>query len=153
MAVGKTTLGRGLAVHLGLPFVDLDEEVALAAGASVRDIFRAEGEAGFRARERAALEAALRAPAFVLALGGGAAHQPGAATLLAGVEVFVLQRPWAALAAWLGADPARPLAAEAHRLYAARAPAEPALGRCVPLPGPDPQADLAVLIAAVETAA
>src|SRR5699024_7051134 len=48
---GKTTLGRALAAALGRPFVDLDEEIVRADGRSIPEIFAAEGEEGFRARE------------------------------------------------------------------------------------------------------
>ena len=52
---GKTTIGRALADRLGLAFDDLDDLVVAGAGRSVREVFAAEGEAGFRRRERAAL--------------------------------------------------------------------------------------------------
>jgi shikimate kinase / 3-dehydroquinate synthase len=72
MGAGKTSVGKALAARLGLTFVDLDEEIAEAAGASVPEIFREFGEVGFRARERAALRAVLsRRGAVVLATGGG----------------------------------------------------------------------------------
>ena len=48
---GKTTLGRMLAKSLGRTFVDLDEEIVKTNGRSIPDIFAAEGEDGFRARE------------------------------------------------------------------------------------------------------
>jgi len=70
---GKTTLGRQLAAHYGRAFVDLDDVIVAAAGQSIPAIFAAEGEAGFRAREAAAL-AALAAegePPLVVATGGG----------------------------------------------------------------------------------
>ncbi|MGZ3299115.1 MAG: shikimate kinase, partial [Asticcacaulis sp.] len=35
MGVGKTTIGRRLAEHFALPFVDADEEIEKAAGQSV----------------------------------------------------------------------------------------------------------------------
>ena len=54
---GKTTLGKLLAGRFGVPFEDLDDSIVLAAGGkSIPAIFADEGEAGFRARERAALE-------------------------------------------------------------------------------------------------
>ncbi|MCL1919905.1 MAG: 3-dehydroquinate synthase [Kiritimatiellaeota bacterium] len=70
---GKSTLGRILADRLGRAFVDLDKQIAAAAGQPIPAIFAAEGEAGFRAREAAALSAAAAAPApCVISLGGGA---------------------------------------------------------------------------------
>jgi shikimate kinase/3-dehydroquinate synthase len=70
MATGKTTLGRRIAELQGVPFRDLDEEIAARAGASVPELFRTRGEAGFRALEREALLASFGQPG-VLALGGG----------------------------------------------------------------------------------
>ncbi len=69
---GKTTLGQQLAAHYGRPFVDLDAAIVAAAGQDIPAIFAAEGEAGFRAREAAALaEVAGRAAPLVVATGGG----------------------------------------------------------------------------------
>lgn len=68
---GKSTLGKLLAERLDLPFVDLDAAVEAAAGMSVGAIFAAEGEAGFRAREKRALEVAAAGGRGVVALGGG----------------------------------------------------------------------------------
>jgi shikimate kinase len=47
------------------------------AGCPVAEIFAREGEAGFRARERQAMEAALTESPQVIATGGGWAAQPG----------------------------------------------------------------------------
>ena len=69
---GKSTLGRLLARRLARPFVDLDAEIEKTAGRPIPDIFAQEGEAGFRARERRALEEVARRPSAVVALGGGA---------------------------------------------------------------------------------
>jgi shikimate kinase len=71
MATGKTEVGRRLARLLGRPFVDTDGLVEAAAGRSVAEIFAAEGEAGFRARERDAVEKACAVPDAVIATGGG----------------------------------------------------------------------------------
>ncbi|MFR5795500.1 MAG: shikimate kinase [Christensenellales bacterium] len=54
-----------------LPLIDLDEEIARAAGKTIPEIFAQEGEAGFRARETAALERALAREDGVIATGGG----------------------------------------------------------------------------------
>ena len=59
MGCGKSTIGRLLAGQMGLPLIDLDEEIARAAGRSIPEIFAAEGDAGFRIHETAALGRAL----------------------------------------------------------------------------------------------
>ena len=70
---GKTTLGRALAAHFGLDFVDLDAAIVARAGQPIPAIFAAQGEAHFREVEAATLRAVLReAPGpLVLATGGG----------------------------------------------------------------------------------
>ena len=51
MATGKSTLGARLAARLGLAFVDSDVEIERVTGKSVAELWRADGEAAFRARE------------------------------------------------------------------------------------------------------
>ncbi len=72
MGCGKTTMGRILAKHLHKQFVDSDEEIQLRTGVTIPHIFDVEGEAGFRQREAAALEALSMRDNLVLATGGGA---------------------------------------------------------------------------------
>jgi shikimate kinase len=69
---GKTIVGQRLAADLELPFTDLDAVIASQASLAIPDIFTAEGEAGFRRREQAALAATLSSAPGVVALGGGA---------------------------------------------------------------------------------
>lgn len=71
-ACGKTTVGRVLAQRLAWPFVDTDDLIVAASGLTIRAIFEAEEEIGFRARERVALRNALRGDRQVVAVGGGA---------------------------------------------------------------------------------
>ncbi|MCA9531836.1 MAG: 3-dehydroquinate synthase [Myxococcales bacterium] len=75
MGAGKSSVGRRLAERRGVPFVDLDAEIARAAGTSIEALFRREGERGFRRREREAA-LGLREGACVVALGGGAVLDP-----------------------------------------------------------------------------
>jgi 3-dehydroquinate synthase len=71
-ASGKSSLGRLLARRLRATFYDLDALIEASAGQSIPDIFSAEGELGFRRRERDALETLLAGPSGIVALGGGA---------------------------------------------------------------------------------
>ena len=68
---GKSTLGALCAGMLGRTFVDLDTEIEKAAGCSIPEIFRKEGEEGFRRRETEALRHFSREKGLVLATGGG----------------------------------------------------------------------------------
>jgi shikimate kinase len=72
MGSGKTTMGRMLARHLGMEFVDSDEEIIKRTGVTVPHIFDVEGEAGFRQREAAAIRDLAGRHNMVLATGGGA---------------------------------------------------------------------------------
>lgn len=76
MGSGKTAVGRALARALGMPFHDSDAEVERRTGVDIPFIFEKEGEAGFRAREREAIEALTRLERIVLATGGGAVLLP-----------------------------------------------------------------------------
>jgi shikimate kinase len=111
MGAGKSAVGAVLAERLGLPLVDLDRAIERDAGRSIPELFRSEGEAGFRKREREAIEAVAGRRA-VVALGGGAPAQPGALARLvaSGTLVYLRARP-ETLAARVGADEARPLLA------------------------------------------
>ncbi len=76
MGSGKTTIGRVLAPRFGLEFVDLDQEIEARCGVAVSLIFEIEGEAGFRARESAMLDAVTRRNGVLLATGGGSVLDP-----------------------------------------------------------------------------
>jgi shikimate kinase len=69
---GKTSIGRRLAAHYGLTFVDLDQEVERHCGVDVNTVFEIEGEAGFRQRESALLDECSQRPDVLLATGAGA---------------------------------------------------------------------------------
>jgi shikimate kinase len=68
---GKTSVARLLAERLGWEWVDADEVLERTAGRSIREIFAAEGEAGFRDREAAVLEELCGGERLVVATGGG----------------------------------------------------------------------------------
>lgn len=76
MGAGKSTVGRRLAKVIGRRFVDSDQEIELAAGCGVSDIFAIHGEQIFRDLEKRVIERLLDEKDIVLATGGGAWMQP-----------------------------------------------------------------------------
>lgn len=107
---GKTTVAREAATLLDAPWLDLDAEIEAEAGCSIPELFAREGEAGFRARERAAMARALAEPPQIIAAGGGWAAQPGnldEAELLALVVLLEVTPAVAARRVGVAAD--RPL--------------------------------------------
>jgi shikimate kinase len=72
MGAGKSAIGKRLALRLGLPFVDADDEIERAAGCSIAEFFERFGETEFRAGERRVISRLLAGPPHVLSTGGGA---------------------------------------------------------------------------------
>ena len=108
---GKTVTGLALAELLGVPFHDTDEAIVRQTGRSIADIFVEDGEAAFRALERVEMTRALDEERGVVALGGGAPVQPGAAELLEGHTVVFLDVGIADASKRIGFDQSRPLLA------------------------------------------
>ncbi|MFD0786668.1 shikimate kinase [Micromonospora azadirachtae] len=108
---GKTTVGLALAAGLGVEFRDTDVDIERMAGKPIPEIFIDEGEAHFRALERAAVAAALASCPGVLALGGGAVLAEETRAALVGHPVVFLsvELPDAVKRVGLGAG--RPLLA------------------------------------------
>jgi len=77
MGAGKTTIGRLLARHRHMEFIDSDHEIEARCGVSIPTIFEIEGEAGFRKRESCIIDELSRRPGIVLGTGGGAVLDPG----------------------------------------------------------------------------
>jgi shikimate kinase len=75
MGSGKTSTGRPLAERLGYGFVDADAVIEQAAGCSIPEIFKRDGEAGFRALESQVLNAISQRHSLVVATGGGVVTQ------------------------------------------------------------------------------
>jgi shikimate kinase len=72
MGCGKSTLGRRLAEHAGLQFIDMDNYIEARNCKTVPQIFAEYGEKGFRQKERKALEELSEFTGVVIATGGGA---------------------------------------------------------------------------------
>lgn len=91
MGAGKSSIGRRLAVRLGLPFVDADTEIESAAGMTIPEIFAKHGEPYFRAGEARVIARILDQGPKVLATGGGAVMDPQTRALIRekGVSVWL----------------------------------------------------------------
>jgi shikimate kinase len=79
---GKTTVARLLAGRLGWSWVDADEVLEARAGQSIRAVFEAEGEAGFREREAEVLAELAQRSRHIIATGGGVVLREANRTLL-----------------------------------------------------------------------
>ncbi len=93
---GKSTVARRLGEALGRPVYEADGEIEKAAGRSIPEIFAAEGEAGFRARETEVLRELGKLSGAVISTGGGCVTREENYPLLHQNGVLV----------WLQRDPA-----------------------------------------------
>ena len=71
MGAGKTTIGKALAKELGIMFYDLDWYIESRMRRTVAQIFRDEGEEGFREIERNMLHEVAEFEDVVISCGGG----------------------------------------------------------------------------------
>jgi shikimate kinase len=94
MGAGKSSVGKRLALRLGLPFVDADTEIEAAAGLAVAEIFERFGEAHFRDGERRVIARLIDGTPKVIATGGGA-------FMADDTRALILERTHAV---WLDAD-------------------------------------------------
>lgn len=109
-ATGKSVLAPYVAERLGWRTVDLDQEIERAAEQPIPKIFEQEGEAGFRARERAAVQNAAALDGAVLATGGGVwlDAENRAALAERGFLITLEARPTTILARYAETEQGRP---------------------------------------------
>jgi shikimate kinase len=129
MGAGKSTTGRLLAQRLGWPYLDSDDEIERQTGQTVPEIWKARGEAAFRAEESRVLAEAVTSvgPAVVSVAGGAVLDPDNRARIRSAGLVVWLRAEVAVLALRVGDGQGRPLldggpAAALSRLYEARAP-------------------------------
>jgi shikimate kinase len=128
MASGKSTVGPELARRLGWDFVDLDSRIEARERKSVPEIFRDQGEPGFRRAESNALQHLTQSLKrnSVVALGGGAFVQEGNRALLGNCPCVFLNAPveelWQRSLADRVERPLRKDRDQFARLYAERLP-------------------------------
>jgi len=148
MGSGKTTIGRLLADRLGWTFADIDEDIEASQRSSIPDIFDSLGEQEFRRMEREALQARVKSVArgvpMVMALGGGAAAEPGNFELIQnhGVTIW-LSCSFETVARRVQRDnPNRPLARDMKKfeeLFHSRREAYGRADFCVDIESDDPE--------------
>jgi shikimate kinase len=120
MASGKTTIGKLLAERLGWHFADIDDDIEAREQRSIPEIFDTLGEPAFRAMESEAIAERVRDVSrgrpMVVAVGGGAAAQPGNFELLEdhGVTIW-LSCPYDVVARRVTQNSRRPLARDMNR--------------------------------------
>ncbi len=74
---GKSAVGEALAKKLGVPFVEIDQQIEEAAGLPLSEVFAVHGEAYYRRVEREVLSRLLATPSpMVLATGGSIVNDP-----------------------------------------------------------------------------
>jgi shikimate kinase len=110
MGVGKTTIGRALAMRLGWTYLDSDEQVRAATGRSVKEISSEDGPETLHRFEDEALVAALEHPTpCVIGVAGGALLVESNRALLKGeTRVVWLRASLETLAARVGTKGERP---------------------------------------------
>ena len=111
MGAGKTTVGKQLASHLAIPFIDLDAEIERKAGRTIKEIFAQEGEPHFRQLEHDALhELSQQGDCAVVATGGGLVVAPENRRMMRDSGIIInLQVTYAEVVKRLVGDISRPL--------------------------------------------
>ena len=117
MGAGKTAVGRTLAARLGKEFIEVDSLIEQKAGRSIPDIFRQEGESGFRIMEIEVIEEMAGKKNAVIACGGGAVLNKINIDRLReeSIIVYLTASPGAILRRTSHDDNQRPLLATADR--------------------------------------
>jgi shikimate kinase len=112
MGTGKTSTAKAISRILGVPWLDLDEEIVRAEGQSVAEIFAQRGERAFRNAEHRALKSVVDGAGAVVALGGGAVCFERNRALLRGTgPVVLLTAPSEVILKRVGRSKDRPLLA------------------------------------------
>ena len=116
---GKTTLGQALAKRLGLPFIELVQEIEREAGMAVGEIFSLGGQTTYRRFERDALSAILsRFERAVIAVGGSLVSEPESYELLLATcyTVWLKASPQEHMERVLAQGDHRPMAGNRHAM-------------------------------------
>ncbi len=121
MGVGKTTVGRQVAVQTERRFVDADDLIVERAEMSIPEIFAVKGEAAFRALENEVCRDLATEQGLVIATGGGMLVDPANRALLEKTGIVIcLDAPPETIRSRLEQSNDRPLAANWETLFEQR---------------------------------
>ena len=73
---GKSSVGKLLAQKTGRRFIDADQAIVESAGVTIPEIFKQDGEAGFRKIETKVMEELGKLSGVIIATGGGCVTRP-----------------------------------------------------------------------------
>jgi shikimate kinase len=76
MGTGKSSIAKMLSAVLGIPMLDMDASIEERTGKKISDIFAKEGEAAFRALERAMVVELSAKHDIIVSCGGGVVIDP-----------------------------------------------------------------------------
>jgi shikimate kinase len=117
MAAGKTSLAREVARRLDWKIEDVDERIEARERRPIAAIFATDGEAYFRAVERAVVQDLLPPRHVVVATGGGTFVDPDLRALIKGDGAVIwIDAPLGQIVDRLPRDGSRPLAANRVQL-------------------------------------
>ncbi|MCF7912296.1 MAG: shikimate kinase [Candidatus Cloacimonetes bacterium] len=88
MGAGKTTVGQNLAIALRLPFIDIDQQIALRENRTIAEIFSQSGESYFRQLESNYLQGIV--DDAVYATGGGIVCNPSNCSILTLISDLII---------------------------------------------------------------
>jgi len=161
MGAGKSTVGKLLSQRLNWKFIDADDAIQVAAGASIAEIFALHGEAWFRDLEHKTIRRLAAEDNLVLALGGGAIEDERSRQLLRNSPGTCLVHLEATLETGLnrclGTESTRPVLAQAladrsalESRYARRLPLYRQAHHSIPVDALVPEAVVDAILSALQ---
>ncbi|SFJ21326.1 shikimate kinase [Halobacillus dabanensis] len=107
MGSGKSTVAEQLSRKLGMPYIEMDEEIEKQEGLSISEMFATQGESFFREKETSFLRGISKD--VIVSTGGGIILSKDNRHLLKSGTVIYLKAEWETIVKRLREDTNRPL--------------------------------------------